>query len=115
MSFSNAGNVWVWDRMGLYGRHGGHVRQNTPALDDADAWIVRHGARKGDAAEPEPAPKPAAAPAEPSAEALAVRAARAKYGRIHPEAFHAKRDALRKGWSLVRGIPTWTDALYDRA
>lgn len=118
MSFSNAGNVWVWDRMGLYGRHGGQVRQATPHLEDADAWILKYGSRK--AAAEQPAPEPAAttkAAPQPATNgtADAVRAARAKWGRVHPDAFHAKRDALRKGWILVGGVPTWADALNDRA
>lgn len=114
MSFSNAGNVWVWEAMGLYGR-GGRVRLATHLaahLASADAWIAKH--RKVEALPSEPkAPKAPKAAPEPSAEALTIEAARARYGRIHPDAFHAKRSALRKGWMLVRGIPTWADALSD--
>jgi hypothetical protein len=123
MSFSNAGNVSVWERMGLYGRSGGHVRMSRPAVEAADAWIARHGARKAEpvaVATPEPAP--VAAPKAPSAAKASepkldaeIEAARARYGRIHPDAFHAKRSALRKGWVLVRGVPTWAPTLEDVA
>jgi hypothetical protein len=117
MSFSNPGNVWVWDRMGLYGRHGGHVRL-APHLQAADAWILKYGGRSAPAkakpAKPATASAPAK-PAEPTPEQLAVRAARERYGAICPEAFHAKRDALRKGWTLVRGVPTWSAAMKDCA
>lgn len=58
MSFRNAGNVWVWECMGLYGRTGGHVRVNAPHLAEADAWIARYGTRQ---------PVPVASPATPAA------------------------------------------------
>lgn len=123
MSFSNAGNVWVWDCMGLYGRDGGHVRENRPAIKAADEWIARYGTRQpvpvasaAKPAAPKPvAPAPVAKPAAPKPTADPVAVARAKYGRAMPDAFNAKTGALRKGWALVNGVPSWADAVNASA
>ena len=60
-----------WDRMGVFGRHGGRV-ELAAHLKEADAWIVRYGTRQ-----PAPVAAPAAAKPAPSAPAYVAAPASA--------------------------------------
>lgn len=103
-----------WDRMGVFGRHGGRV-ELAAHLKEADAWIVRYGTRRPVPVAAPPAPaaaKPApSAPAYVAAPASAPSAApAAKPAPVLPPPPPAvDHRAVKSALALVAGCATAAD------